>query len=111
MGFGLGLAGAIIGEGSPVTVSSGSTLRHGIFVTPLPSAGHAGGSRAWAIGSESVASVSDDAFFSGARTSGKQSTFHSISSVTDVTMPATDTTSAVLTEEMSGSGTVVLSIY
>ena len=108
LGFGLGLAGAIIGEGSPVTVSSGSTLGRDVIVTPPPSAGRAGGSRARAIGSESVASVSDDAFFSsGARTSGEQSIFHSLSSVTDVTTP----TSAILTEETSGSGTVVPPTY
>ena len=108
LGFGLGLAGAVIGEGSPVTVSSGPTLGRDIVVTPPPGAGRAGGSRARAVGSESVASVSDDAFFSsGARTSGEQSSFHSLSSVTDVTAPAIDTTSAVLTEERSGSGTVV----
>jgi len=54
LGSGLGLAGAIIGEGSPVTVSSGSTFGRDIIVTPPPSAGRAGGSRA----QESVASVS-----------------------------------------------------
>jgi hypothetical protein len=46
LGFGLRLAGAIIGEGLPVTVSSGSTLGRDIIVTPPPSAGRAGGSRA-----------------------------------------------------------------
>jgi hypothetical protein len=58
------LAGAIIEEGSPVTVFSGPTLGRDIIVTPppTPSASRAGGSRARAVGSESVASVSDDAF-------------------------------------------------
>ena len=41
------------------------------------------------------------------RSSGKQSTLHSLSS-TLVTMLAIDTTSAILTEEMFGSGMVVL---
>ena len=36
LGFGLGLAGAIVREGSPVTVSSGSTLGRDIIVTPHP---------------------------------------------------------------------------
>jgi hypothetical protein len=34
LGFGVELAGAIIGESSPVAVSSGSTLGRNIFVTP-----------------------------------------------------------------------------
>jgi len=113
LGFGLGLAGAIVGEGSPVTVSSGPTLRRDIIVTPPPSAGR-GASRARAVGSESAASVSDDAFFSsGARTSGEQSTFHSLSSHSEtyVTTPLTDTSSSIPTEETSGSGTVVPLTY
>jgi hypothetical protein len=106
LGFGLGLAGAIIGEGSPVTVSSGPTLGHNIIVTPSPSVGHGSGSRARPVCSESAASVSDDALFSsGARTSDKQSS--SVQSGTLVTPPAMDTTSAILTKESSGSGTVV----
>ena len=105
--FGLGLAGAIIGEGSPVTVSSGWTLGRDIIVTPPPSVGHGGGSRAQPVRSESAASVSDDAFFSSrARSSVGQSTFHSAQSGTLVTMPGM-ATSAILTEESSGSGTVV----
>ena len=110
LGFGLGLAGAIIGEGSPVTVSSGSTLGRDIIVTPPPSVGRGGGSRARPVRSESAASVSDDAFFSsGARSSVGQSTFHSISSAQSGTLVTTPGmgTSAILTEESSGSGTVV----
>jgi hypothetical protein len=114
LGFGLGLVGAIVGEGSPVTVSSGPTLRRDIIVTPPPSAGR-GGSRARLVGSESVASISDDAFFSsGARTSGEHSIFRSVSSVhsgTHITTPATDTSSSIPTEETSGSGTVVPPAY
>jgi hypothetical protein len=80
LGFALGLAG-VIGKGSPVTVSSGPTLRRDIIVTPPPNAGRASGSRARPVRSESAASVSDNAFFSsGARSSGEQSTFHSLSS-------------------------------
>jgi hypothetical protein len=104
LGFSQGLAGAIIGEGSPGTVSSGSTLGRDIIVTSPFSAGRAGGSRV----RESMASVSDDFFSSGVRTSGEQFTFHSLSSVTDVMTLAIDTTPVVLTEETSGSGTVVL---
>ena len=110
LGFGLALAGAIIGEGSPVTVSSGPTLGRDIIVTPPPSVGRGGGSRARPVRSESAASVSDDAFFSsGARSSVGQSTFHSISSAQSGTLVTTPGmgTSAILTEESSGSGTVV----
>ena len=113
LGFGLGLAGAIVGEGSPVTVSSGPTLRRDIIVTPPPSAGR-GASRARAVGSDLAASVSDDAFFSsGARTSGEQSTSYSLSSHSEtyVTTPLTDTSSSIPTEETSGSGTVVPLTY
>jgi hypothetical protein len=74
LGFGLGLAGAIIGEGSPVTASSGPMLGHDIIVMPPPSVGHSGGSRAQPVRPESAASVSDDAFFSsGAGSSVGQS--------------------------------------
>ena len=55
-----------------VTASSGSTLKRDIIVTPPHSARRAGGPRAQAACSESVASVSDDAYFlSGAGTSGE----------------------------------------
>jgi hypothetical protein len=46
LGFGLGLAGAIIGEGLLVTVSSGLMLGCDIIVTPPHSVGRGGGSRA-----------------------------------------------------------------
>ena len=101
-GFGLGLAGAIIGEGSPVTVSSGPTLGCDIIVTPP----------VLVVVIDLVLDLYTrspqlqwDAFFSsGARSSVRQSTFHSISSAqsgTLVTMPAMDT-SAILTVESSG---------
>jgi hypothetical protein len=110
LGFGQGLAGAIIGEGLPGTVSSGSTLRHTISLLHPHPVIRAGGPCA----RESTALVSDDAFFSsGARTSGEKSTFHYLSSVTDVTT-VTTLAIAILTEEMSvssGSGTVVLPTY
>ena len=96
LGFGLGLAGAVI-EGSPVTVSSGPTLRRDVIVTPPPSAGR---------GSRVRAAVSDDAFFSsGSRTSGEQSTVHSETQIT------TDVSSTIPSEETSGSGTVVPPAY
>jgi len=66
------------------------------------------------VGSESAALVSDDAFFSsGAQTGGRQSTSHSLSSHSEtyVMTPLTDTSSSIPTEEMSGSGTVVLLMY
>ena len=103
------LAGAIIGEGSPVTVSSGPTLGRDIIVTP-PSGGRRGGFRARPVRSESAASVSHDAFFSsGVRSSVGQSTFRSVSSAQSGTLITTLAmgTSAILTEKSSGSGTVV----
>ena len=110
LGFGLGLAGAIIGEGSPVTALGGPMLGRDIIVTPPPSAGHSGGSHARPVRSEFAASVSDDAFFSsGARSSVGQFTFHSVSSAqsgTLITTPAMGT-SAILAEESPGSRTVV----
>jgi hypothetical protein len=67
-------------------------LGHNVIVTPPPSVGRGGGSRARPVRSESAASVSDDAFFSsGARSSVGQSTFHSVSSAQSVTMPAMGT--------------------
>ncbi|KAH9993287.1 hypothetical protein BJV74DRAFT_884401 [Russula compacta] len=102
LGFGLGLTSAIIGEGLPVTVSSGPTLRRDIIVTPPPTAGRSV-ARVRAVGSESVASVSDEAFFSsGGRSAAEQSTFRSLSSTQSGTNPTTSTI-----EDTSGSGTVV----
>ena len=103
LGFGLGLAGAIMGEGSPVTVSSGPppTLRRDIIVTRYTP------TQCWSCRWISCATCTDDAFFSSCtRSSGEQSTFHSLSS-TLVTTPAIDTTSVILTEISSGSGAVV----
>jgi len=83
------------------------------IITPPPSARH-GASCVHAVGSESAASVSDDAFFSsGAQTSSGQSTSHSLSSHSEtyVTTPLTDTSSSIPTEETSGSGMVVLLTY
>ena len=112
LGFGLGLAGTII-EGSPVTVSSGPTLRRDVIVTPPPSTGR--GSRSRTTGSEFTASVSDDAFFSsGARSSGDQSTFRSLSSPpsdTHIRNPGTETSSVIPTEGTSSSETVVPPAY
>src|SRR6266702_1680091 len=111
---GLGFGLALIGEGSPVTVSSGPTLRRDIIVTPPPSA-RGGGSRARPTNPESLASVSDDAFFtSGARTSDEPSTSHSVSSFlsdTHLRTRGTESSSAAPTEETSGSGTVVPQTY
>ncbi|KAH9169356.1 hypothetical protein EDB89DRAFT_1479631 [Lactarius sanguifluus] len=109
LGFGLALI-----EGSPVTVSSGPTLRRDVIVTPPPSA-RGGGSRARPTNPESLTSVSDDAFFtSGARTSGEPSTSHSASSsLTDTHFRTrgTESSSAAPTEETSGSGTVIPRTY
>lgn len=68
LGFRLGLAVAIVGEGSLVTALSGLTLQCSIIIIPSPSAICVGGSHAWPIHLEFAASVLDDTFFSsGAR--------------------------------------------
>ena len=67
-----------------------------------------------AVGLESAASVSDDAFFSsGAQTDSGQSTSCSLSSHSEtyVMSPLTNTSSSIPTEETSGSGTVVPLTY
>ena len=82
-------------------------LGRNVIVTPPPSVGRGCGSRARPVRSESAASVPNDAYFSsGARSSVGQSTFHSVSSAQLVTTLAMGTF-AMLTEESSGSGTVV----
>jgi hypothetical protein len=81
---------------SPATVSSGPMLRRDIIVTTPTQCWSCWWISCSTCSSESAASVSDDAFFlSGARSSGEQSTFHSLSST------------LVTTEESSGSGTVI----
>ena len=105
---GLGFGLALIGEGSPVTVSSGPTLRRDVIVTPPPGA-RGGGSRARLTNPETLASGSDDTFFtSGARTSGDPSTSYTVSSSSSDTLPRTRGTE---TEETSGSGTVIPQTY
>jgi hypothetical protein len=109
---GLGFGLSLIGEGSPVTVSSGPTLRRDVIVTPPPGA-RAGSSRA-RPSTETSASASDDTFFtSGARTTGEPSTLYISSSSSDTILRARgiETGSAVPTEETSGSGTVVPQTY
>jgi hypothetical protein len=105
---GLGFGLALIGEGSPVTVSSGPTLRRDVIVTPPPGP-RGGGSRVRPTNPETLASVSDDTFFtSGARTSGEPSTSYTVSSSSSDTLLRTRGTE---TEETSGSGTVVLQTH
>jgi hypothetical protein len=108
---GLGFGLSLIGEGSPVTVSSRPTLRCDVIVTPPPGA-RAGSSCARPT-TETLASTSDDTLFtSGARTSGEPSTLYISSSSSDTILRARgiETGSAVPTET-SGSGTVVPQTY
>ena len=111
---GLGFGLALVGEGSPVTVSSGPTLRRDVIVTPPPGA-RSGGPRARPTNPETLASLSDDTFFtSGARTSNEPSTSYTVSSSSSDTIlraRGIETGSAVPTEETSGSGTVVPQTY
>ena len=63
LGFGLSLAGGIaVGEGSPVTVSSGQRLGGNVYMSPPPSVGR--GSDKKSRGLDTSSSVSDEGFFS-----------------------------------------------
>ena len=63
LGFGLGLAGGIaVGEGSPVTVSSGPRLGGNVYMSPPPSVGRGSDKKSWGLDMSS--SVSDEGFFS-----------------------------------------------
>ena len=91
-GLGLGLADAIIGEGPPVTVLYPADRGSGAISLFFHSHRVCGRVSSFVLeptGSESVSSMSDDYFYfypeQGPGPSGEQSTFHSSSSVTDVT--------------------------
>ncbi|THH16604.1 hypothetical protein EW146_g4054 [Bondarzewia mesenterica] len=119
LGFGLGLVGgAVVGDGSPVTVSSGPRLGRDVIITPPPSVGR-GGDRSRTRGptSESSGSISDEAFFSaGARSGANSASAYSLSS--PVTSSAnlrstTETGTGLLTDEVlfgltSASGTNIV---
>ncbi|KAI0752741.1 hypothetical protein C8Q80DRAFT_472567 [Daedaleopsis nitida] len=115
LGFGLGLAGGIsIGDGSPVTISSGPRLGGPVYMSPPPSAGRGGGKSRTA--SEVSSAVSDDAFFSASDTPNTSS-FYSSSSFTrgfssTETRTGTATVTGLVTDESieitSGSGTAVV---
>ena len=101
-GFGLGLVGAILGEGSHVTVSSGPTLGCDIIVTPPVLVAVV--DLVLDLYARSPQLQWDEFFSSGARSSVGQSTFHSVSSAQSgvlVTMLAMGTP-AILTVESSG---------
>ncbi|KAK7678727.1 hypothetical protein QCA50_018309 [Cerrena zonata] len=80
LGFGLGLVGLPVGEGAPVTVSSGPRLRGDVRLTPPPR------SRASSRTRGSSETSSDDAFFSAgsrsATTRTPTSSYYSSSSFT-----------------------------
>ncbi|KAI0649912.1 hypothetical protein C8Q79DRAFT_355651 [Trametes meyenii] len=121
LGFGLGLAGGIaVGDGSPVTISSGPRLGTPVYMSPPPSVGR--GSDKRSRGSETSSSVSDDAFFSAGSGSGSAtrtptSSFYSSSSFTRAlttteTRTGTGTGTGLITDEsielLSGSGTNIV---
>lgn len=92
LGFGMGLLGGVLGEGTPVTMSSGTRLDADVWVTPPPSVGR-GGERSSARGSES-----DDAFFStGSRTTSSGTRTNGSYSLT--TLTGTRTTTGLMTDE------------
>lgn len=112
LGFGLGLAGGIpVGDGSPVTVSSGPRLGREVYMSPPPSVGR-GSERARSRASDSATTVSDDAFFSGR--SRTASSFYSSSSFTrGLTTTDTRTGTGLGTDEtlldiVSGTGTNIV---
>ena len=116
LGFGLGLAGGIpVGDGSPVTVSSGPRLGREVYMSPPPSVGR-GSERARSRASDGATSVSDDAFFSGR--SRTASSFYSSSSftrglTTTDTRTGTGTGTGLGTDEtlldiVSGTGTNIV---
>ncbi|KAA1474371.1 hypothetical protein DENSPDRAFT_882747 [Dentipellis sp. KUC8613] len=98
LGFGLSLAGAApVGEGSPVTVSSGPRLGRDVVVTPPPS-----GRRSRAR-SEASVSASDDAFFSsGPYSSTQQSRASTFYSTSDYLRSTTGTGTGLFTDDTLG---------
>ncbi|RDX52641.1 hypothetical protein OH76DRAFT_1554302 [Lentinus brumalis] len=119
LGFGLGLAGGIaIGDGSPVTISSGPRLGGNVYLSPPPSVGR--GSDKKSRSSDTSSSVSDEAFFSARSTPDTRtptSSFYSTSSLTRAlttteTKTGTGTGTALVTDESiefaSGSGTNIV---
>ncbi|KAL7284724.1 LOW QUALITY PROTEIN: hypothetical protein ACG7TL_002030 [Trametes sanguinea] len=124
LGFGLGLAGGIsVGDGSPVTISSGPRLGGPIYMSPPPSSVGRGSDKR-SRGSETSSAVSDDAFFSAGSGSGSgsatrtpTSSFYSTSSFTRAlsgtdTRTGTGTGTGLVTDEtielLSGSGTNIV---
>lgn len=83
LGFGLGLVGLPIGDGAPVTVSSGPRLRGDVRLTPPPRSRASSRTRE---SSETSTSLSDAAFFSAGSRSGTTrtptSSYYSSSSFT-----------------------------
>ena len=97
LGFGLSLVGGLIlGDGSPVTVSSGPRLGGEVRVTPPPSG---------KTKTRPLSDISDDNFFSaGSRTSSSEprTTTNSFYTMTDSSTSSSDarpTTSGIITDE------------
>lgn len=115
LGFGLSLVGThatggLVGDGSPVTVSSGPRLGRDVTITPPPSSGRR---------SERSSSVSDDAFFSTGMQSSTENTSSYYSLGDTPTTPrraetgtgwgtGTDVTDEVLFGITSGTGTQIV---
>ena len=96
LGFGLSLVGGVIlGDGSPVTVSSGPRLGGEVRVTPPPSG---------KTKTRPLSDMSDDNFFSaGSRTSSEPRTttnsYYSMSGSSTSSSDARPTTSGIITDE------------
>lgn len=97
LGFGLGLVGGVIlGDGSPVTVSSGPRLGSEVRVTPPPSG---------KTKTRPLSDISDDNFFSaGSRTSSSEprtttNSFYTVSDSSTSSSDARRTTTGIVTDE------------
>ncbi|TBU45494.1 hypothetical protein BD309DRAFT_1017792 [Dichomitus squalens] len=110
LGFGLGLAGGIhVGDGSPVTISSGPRLGGQVYMSPPPSARGGSDRKSRSSGSEVSSALSDDHFFAARSQTPSTSSFYSSSSfthrLTDTTDTRTTTTTADSRTVTAGTGT------
>ncbi|CAL1709933.1 unnamed protein product [Somion occarium] len=95
LGFGLGLVGLPLGDGAPVTVSSGPRLHGDVRLTPPPRSRASSRTRG---SSETSTSLTDDAFFSAGSGSGTTrtptSSYYSSSSFTRGLLSTADYTTS-----------------
>ncbi|PCH37434.1 hypothetical protein WOLCODRAFT_158154 [Wolfiporia cocos MD-104 SS10] len=117
LGFGMSLvSGVPVGDGSPVTVSSGPRLGRNVFMSPPPSVGR-GATKSQGQSSGSSTGITDEAFFSartGSDGTRQTSSYYSSSSFTNgLTTTESKTYTGLVTDEtvidiVSGSGTNIV---